>query len=372
MQANSFEYKTLDDERVIIKYDHAAITTGGGGKTDEPAWSFRLWNGSIYLSRYLETIASQLCGKTVIDLGSGTGLTSIVLGRCCGGAKKVYATDLSHAMPLLAHNININNILDTSLSIIDEAHSLSLLPQPPSIPTTTSEQQHEQRQPPTCPANHVLTLVTADCEDYMCNVCDFDIDENSCIHRCVECNFDICIKCITKIVEGKTDSFPDWFMLQLQSNASRKRSGVGIDTDTDQRVQPFVYDWSCSNSLQDLVNEVTTPNNGSEDICVQYLIGADVTYSMKSIDLFFSAVTNLTTALRHKCPSSTSSTGDITLLFAHHNRSDETNAYMLQQLDLFFDGKFVEVPFEALTRQDREDAEESEDTGTMQIFRVSL
>jgi hypothetical protein len=361
MQSNSFEYKTLNEKSITIKYDHSAVTTGGGGKTDEPAWSFRLWNGSIYLSRYLETIASSLRDETAVDLGSGTGLTSIVLGTCCQ-VKRVYATDLSHAMPLLTHNISENMAANDLL--LTEVDPSSLPPRPPVSSIHNCDVAAEVV--PTCPGNHVLTQVTADCEDYMCNVCDFDIDEDSCIHRCVECNFDICVKCIAKLFSGDMDSFPQWFRLLVQASATR----AGETSNTNQRVVPFVYDWGSSESLDELTNAVV--GCLETDKQVRYLIGADVTYSMKSIDLFFAAVTDLAATLRKKQHSSSAVSSDITLLFAHHNRSDDTNDYMMAQLQLKFEGKFEEISFQALLREDREDAEEAAHTGEMQIFRVSL
>lgn len=356
IQANTFEYKTLNHGNVVIKYDHSAVTTGGGGKTDEPAWSFRLWNGSIYLSRYLETISSTFSEETVIDLGSGTGLTSIVLGKCCG-AKNVYATDLSHAIPLLSHNITQNFALPNTNAI-------------PERPTNFV---------PNCPANHALTPVMADCEDYMCNVCDFDIVEDSCIHRCVECNFDICVKCMSKASSGDLESFPEWFRLQLESNSSEAQQ-----SDADQLVVPFVYDWSSADSLQALVTEVCRIGSRSGGVMAKYLIAADVTYSKRSIDLFFTAVIDVSTALRvarrdmcstpHPPPKrrgGSDDEGGMILLFSHHNRSEDTNDHMLQQLRLKFEGRYEHVPFDELLREDREDSDVAV-TGDMKIFKVLL
>jgi SAM-dependent methyltransferase len=354
MQGNCFEYKATTNDTCInsgsgsifVKYDHSAVTTAGGGNTNEPAWSFRLWNGSIYLSRYLESIAPELHDKTIIDLGSGTGLTSIVLGKYCG-VRRVFATDLQHAMPLLSHNIAENFVSKSNLS--EQLHGL---PEPPN------------KSCPTCPASHTLIPVIADCEDYMCNVCDFDIVEDSCIHRCVECNFDICVKCMSKVASGDMASFPEWFRLQLQSNAPREvDSGVKV-------VIPCVYDWSSKDSLVEFVNEISTVNE-CDDMRVQYLVGADVTYSLKSIDLFFAAVVDLTATLRAKSTCAATTPSETTLLFSHHNRSDDTNEYMLNQLRLNFEGRYEVIQFQELGREDREDSA-NDLTGDMAIYRVQL
>ena len=443
MLGNCFEYKATTNDTcnnsgsgsgsIFVKYDHSAVTTAGGGNTNEPAWSFRLWNGSIYLSRYLESIAPELHDKTIIDLGSGTGLTSIVLGKYCG-VRRVFATDLQHAMPLLSHNIAENFVSKSNLS--EQLHGL---PEPPNKSCPTCPASHtlipviadcedymcnvcdfdivedscihrcvecnfdicvkcmskvasgdmasfpewfrlqllsgnrknklactskHDASEPTCPASHTLIPVIADCEDYMCNVCDFDIVEDSCIHRCVECNFDICVKCMSKVASGDMASFPEWFRLQLQSNAPREvDSGAKV-------VIPCVYDWSSKDSLVEFVNEISTVNE-CDDMRVQYLVGADVTYSLKSIDLFFAAVVDLTATLRAKSTCAATTPSETTLLFSHHNRSDDTNEYMLNQLRLNFEGRYEVIQFQELGREDREDSA-NDLTGDMAIYRVQL
>jgi hypothetical protein len=269
-------------------------------------------------------------------------------------------------MPLLAHNITENfksqaQEKETSCIYLEEGNDL-ILPIPPC---------HDHIHP-CCPASHLLTPVTADCEDYMCNVCDFDIDEDSCIHRCVDCNFDICDKCMSKVSSGDTAAFPPWFRLQLQSQATLTQQGSRASS-SSSGVIPFVYDWGDRDTLNELVRAV----EGEDNSCVRYLVGADVTYSMQSIDLFFAAVVELKIALHVKSSASSSFSSDskavstMTLLFAHHNRSDDTNDYMMQQLHLKFDGKFEEIPFEALSCDDREESDAPlAATGEMKIFKV--
>ena len=342
MQFDSFTYKTSSDETITIKYDLAAVTTGGGGHTDEPAWSYRLWNGSIYLSRYLESIAPALQDKVVIDMGCGTGLTSIVLGKCCG-VKRVYATDLSHAMPLLSHNIAAN---------------MSSGDSDPSSPLKFSE-----KLTPTCPAKHELHETTAECEGYMCNLCSLDIDEDGTIYRCSQCNFDICDSCQFKISTGDTDSLPEWFRLHIESAAVTSNAFSNM---ASHIVLPVVFDWASPDSMLDLVHKVHEGENMNGT--VKYIIGADVTYSIKSIELFFDAVTELTASLRNL---SSSLSPEINLLFSHHDRSDDTNNYLQQQLRFRYEGKHQEIAFQQLGQDDREDAK-NESLGDMKIIKVLL
>ncbi|OAF62403.2 nicotinamide n-methyltransferase [Pseudogymnoascus destructans] len=56
-----------------------------------PLWGHHLWNGARVVSTYLETTPSLVAGKTVLELGAGAGLPSLVAGRL--GAKRVVVTD---------------------------------------------------------------------------------------------------------------------------------------------------------------------------------------------------------------------------------------------------------------------------------------
>lgn len=56
-----------------------------------PLWGHHLWNGAKVVSTYLETTPSLVAGKTVLELGAGAGLPSLVAGRL--GARRVVVTD---------------------------------------------------------------------------------------------------------------------------------------------------------------------------------------------------------------------------------------------------------------------------------------
>lgn len=65
-----------------------------------------IWNGGYYLSKYLLHHADMVRNKTVLELGSGCGLTGIVAGVC--KAKHVVLTDLPEQIPYLQSNIDKN------------------------------------------------------------------------------------------------------------------------------------------------------------------------------------------------------------------------------------------------------------------------
>jgi len=73
-----------------------------------------VWDAGLVLAKYLEVSSSLVAGKTVVELGSGTGAVGIaaaVLGA------NVILTDLEENLDLLNHNIK-NNLehLDTDIS----------------------------------------------------------------------------------------------------------------------------------------------------------------------------------------------------------------------------------------------------------------
>ena len=72
-----------------------------------PLWGHHLWNAGRLLSAYLEGHPSLITGRTVLELGAGAGLPSLVCG--CLGASKVVVSD--YPDPDLVSNLwhNIEN-----------------------------------------------------------------------------------------------------------------------------------------------------------------------------------------------------------------------------------------------------------------------
>lgn len=69
-----------------------------------PLWGHHLWNGGRLISTYLENSPSLIAGKTVLELGAGAGLPSLVSAVL--GARKVVVTD--YPDPDLVANLWLN------------------------------------------------------------------------------------------------------------------------------------------------------------------------------------------------------------------------------------------------------------------------
>jgi hypothetical protein len=119
---------------------------------EDLAWCWRLWEGSVALSKYIERQIDLPC-LTVLELGCGTGLVSLVAARL--GAN-VIATDVATALPIFVHNAKQNFGEDT-FHVAAESKEVSCRVQ--------------------CQGRHGLNAHDADSEDYCCNVCDKEIDE---------------------------------------------------------------------------------------------------------------------------------------------------------------------------------------------------
>lgn len=75
-----------------------------------PLEAHRLWNGARFISEFFEDNPAEVAGRTVLELGAGAGLPSIVCAAL--GAAKVVVTDFPDAD--LVANMN-KNILDCDL-----------------------------------------------------------------------------------------------------------------------------------------------------------------------------------------------------------------------------------------------------------------
>eukprot|EP00500_Bicosoecida_sp_ms1_P002359 CAMPEP_0203814672 /NCGR_PEP_ID=MMETSP0115-20131106/5420_1 /ASSEMBLY_ACC=CAM_ASM_000227 /TAXON_ID=33651 /ORGANISM="Bicosoecid sp, Strain ms1" /LENGTH=305 /DNA_ID=CAMNT_0050723553 /DNA_START=98 /DNA_END=1012 /DNA_ORIENTATION=- len=66
-----------------------------------------VWDGGVVLAKYLEhKYTAGLVDKTVLELGSGTGIVGVVASIL--GARRVYLTDLPYALPTLQDTIERN------------------------------------------------------------------------------------------------------------------------------------------------------------------------------------------------------------------------------------------------------------------------
>ncbi|KAI0019154.1 hypothetical protein F4780DRAFT_459956 [Xylariomycetidae sp. FL0641] len=82
-----------------------------------PLEAHHLWNGSRIISKYFETHTSEVAGRTVLELGAGAGLPSLVCTIL--GARRVVVTDFPD--PDLVINMK-KNILDCELIPTPDDH----------------------------------------------------------------------------------------------------------------------------------------------------------------------------------------------------------------------------------------------------------
>lgn len=81
----------------------------------------QVWRGSLLLSDYILHHHSEFSGKTVLEVGSGTGLASIIASFC---GSKTISTDIGNSdiLDLIQRNVKLNNDLvknDVSIRSLD-------------------------------------------------------------------------------------------------------------------------------------------------------------------------------------------------------------------------------------------------------------
>ena len=81
---------------------HAVQVETGDPDTPLPYWGFA-WGGGLAIARYLVEHPERVTGRTVLDLGSGSGLCAIVAAKA--GARAVTAIDID---PFAAAAIGLN------------------------------------------------------------------------------------------------------------------------------------------------------------------------------------------------------------------------------------------------------------------------
>jgi len=79
------------------------------GQVQSGSTGMALWNSSLLLTRLLESMKEEIEGKDIIELGCGTGLTSLAAASL--GARRVLATDgNSDVVKLAANNVYLNKL----------------------------------------------------------------------------------------------------------------------------------------------------------------------------------------------------------------------------------------------------------------------
>ena len=280
---------------------------------NEPAWNFRLWGSSKQLARHLESMFEENPGAVpdcLLELGAGTGLPSIVAHKL--GVPHVISTDLPRAMPLLFHNLADNVTLNS-----------------PRVKVETSD------VPLCCPSGHLLQDEPVHSDEFMCSVCDEDIEKDAIVRRCRCCNFDLCHDhCLAAISSGNLDDLPLWFQTELKF---RQEFGL-VDMNSFQHEFPGIpnarsvslcsCDWSSDADRTRLQSAIQ-----NKPISSIFIVGADLSYSPQSVDALMSLLPKLTADLRGGSGGG-SSAGliEVRVLLMHQVRSITTSKRLLRAL----------------------------------------
>merc|ERR1711971_446903 len=127
------EIELSDDEDGLV----VRVAQGPEGDT-----GVVVWDAAIVLAKFLQTVQAQLKGRSVIELGSGTG--AVGLSAAALGAPPVLLTDLSALQKLIQHNISLNSsvISRDQCTVPSLVESLTQL----AGPTTDLLLSYEERQ----------------------------------------------------------------------------------------------------------------------------------------------------------------------------------------------------------------------------------
>lgn len=64
----------------------------------------QVWRGALFMADYVLDNTSKTKDKTVLEVGAGTGITSIILAKFCD-PRQVLVTDIQPMLPLLSRNL---------------------------------------------------------------------------------------------------------------------------------------------------------------------------------------------------------------------------------------------------------------------------
>jgi len=117
---DAFEHQNLDAETVSALMD------------EPPYWTF-CWASGQVLARYILDHAQDFKGRTVVDVGSGSGVVAIA--AALAGAAQVIACDIDpQALAVVAENAALNNVtvalsanLEESLALADIVSAADIL-----------------------------------------------------------------------------------------------------------------------------------------------------------------------------------------------------------------------------------------------------
>ena len=280
---------------------------GSASTSGDAAWCWRLWHGSIVMAAYIETHALELVASnqhyTVLELGAGTGLVSVSATRC--GATCI-VTDLPCATGLLKHNAarNFEETLAENAAAGESGEG--------SV---------------TCPEGHQLSAITAEHEDYLCNVCDGfedDVCIGSTVYCCRECDFDLCAGCFDAGASGVVGgALPNWFVVQC-CNSAQKGSAVFSDPSGGRLlVQPL--DFCADDAVRNALDAAGVGAQGVD--FPSRVLAADCTYDPKLVPAFVRTLCDVRKAAVDQ------GQGSLTALVLHDPRSTSGTDALIAELE---------------------------------------
>ncbi|OAX82641.1 hypothetical protein ACJ72_03003 [Emergomyces africanus] len=73
----------------------------------------KLWPAGMVLAKYmLRKHNSDLCGKSIVELGAGGGLVGLAVARGCAVDSPIYITDQTPMLSLMQSNVQLNGLSD--------------------------------------------------------------------------------------------------------------------------------------------------------------------------------------------------------------------------------------------------------------------
>eukprot|EP00941_MAST-03F_sp_MAST-3F-sp1_P005475 g5475.t1 len=258
------------------------------------AWNYMLWPAARVMARYMEREFDFSDGSiTALELGAGTGLTSIAAAQLgCNAC----VTDLPCAMPLLKHNICLN--YGSPINAFEKSKKGSVV----------------------CGEAHPLNKHPADCEDYMCDVCGNEIDVGKTIFSCDTCSFDICGVCGDSALQCSYEKLPSWFTIQCKSA---------------EKVEDKPYKWNVARGSGSLTlcpfdflddKAIARTLEAMNDI-PDVIFAADCTFTKDIVRAFVRRLVQFRDVIRNSHEKQS-----IRLIIVHENRSEEVTSVLKQEL----------------------------------------
>ena len=97
-----------DGDLILDNEDEEIIEIEHKIQTNLSEVGFQIWRGALFMADFAIHHSEIFQNKTILEIGAGTGITSIVISKHCH-PKKVIATDLDFLHDTLKNNLKRNN-----------------------------------------------------------------------------------------------------------------------------------------------------------------------------------------------------------------------------------------------------------------------